>query len=889
MRNLKRTLSLVLAALMLMGMMVVGAGAASKDFTDASEIKNVEAVDVMVALGVLEGGDKGDFQPNSILTREQAAKIICYLLLGSESAEKLTTNSAVFNDVAANRWSAPYISYCVNMGILAGDGQGNFFPEGKLTGAAFAKMLLVALGYDASIEKYVGNDWMINVSSDAIAAGIVPSGLVLSNELSRQDAAQLAFETLTADMVKYDSKGSVSVGDIVINQNASAEKIAASNKTGYKTSGNDEYQQFCEKYFADLKLNENSSDDFGAPASKWTYKNKVVGTYAQAADATYTEAVKSKDLYSDLGLDTTVKADVIKDGKADTAFTIQKGNTTEIGGKGVVVNAYADDKNNVTLVVINTYVGEVSKVTAAKGDDKAYVTVDGLNYETENFAKDDVVLYTKADGVIQSMALAEKVEGVEVTRVNGTTSFVADGNTYKFNSNVTFSSDVKVDSVLDLYLDSYGYVMKVNVSKASSDYAYVIDVGFDKGRYSNEDNYYAKLVLADGTQTEVTVDGDKLAGSDYDAKVITLKAMKGDIVEYTKDSKDLYTLTSKADSATGKVEIKKGESAMTFGSTTKYANSKTIFMVQSGTGSKATYTTYTGYANVPSMSKDSGATYTVFCKSGDVATIVFVSGVSATSKDVVYVLASKDGSEVKDSNAGTYYEYKAVVNGEITTVKMDEKIAGSSDVLYSSISYADKDNEILDTSACEAFSTNKSDDSYAVTGKVTAEPKDDILGIANVNYALSSDAELYAVTSGDKIETGALADVAKDGTVTAIVKNGEIVAIFYGVKNDSTLGPDASATYSVSLAKDEKTSSTLNLTVKSTNDGDSTTKFTYKVFAYGITAGKDTASQVNAGEGTLANGTLTVPAITNTNNALVYYVVVTVGGSDLTTSTVIGG
>ena len=50
MRNLKRVLSLALAALMLMGMMVVGAGAASKDFTDASEIKNVEAVDVMVAL-----------------------------------------------------------------------------------------------------------------------------------------------------------------------------------------------------------------------------------------------------------------------------------------------------------------------------------------------------------------------------------------------------------------------------------------------------------------------------------------------------------------------------------------------------------------------------------------------------------------------------------------------------------------------------------------------------------------------------------------------------------------------------------------------------------------------------------------------------------------------
>ena len=34
MRNLKRTLSLVLAAVMLVGMMVVGASAASSDFVD---------------------------------------------------------------------------------------------------------------------------------------------------------------------------------------------------------------------------------------------------------------------------------------------------------------------------------------------------------------------------------------------------------------------------------------------------------------------------------------------------------------------------------------------------------------------------------------------------------------------------------------------------------------------------------------------------------------------------------------------------------------------------------------------------------------------------------------------------------------------------------------
>ncbi len=43
MRNLKRTLSLVLAAVMLVGMMVVSASAASSDFTDKDEITYTEA------------------------------------------------------------------------------------------------------------------------------------------------------------------------------------------------------------------------------------------------------------------------------------------------------------------------------------------------------------------------------------------------------------------------------------------------------------------------------------------------------------------------------------------------------------------------------------------------------------------------------------------------------------------------------------------------------------------------------------------------------------------------------------------------------------------------------------------------------------------------------
>ena len=804
MRNLKRTLSLVLAAAMLIGMMVVSASAASSDFTDSSEITNTEAVDVMTAIGVFEGTDKGAFNPSGILTREQAAKIIAVMLLGQEDADKLGTNSSVFKDVAADRWSAGYISYCTQQGILAGTGNGNFDPEGELTGLAFAKMLLVALGYDAKVAGYVGDDWSINVAADAVNSGIAPKGIVLSNAMTREQAAQMAFQTLTADTVYYTNKGTTVIGSdgtqVIVGDSAPV-KVSANKSDDYRTVNDDrdEVLQFCEKYFSDLTLKSNATDAFGRPADLWKNGTKEIGTYSVSADASYTEEVNAKTLYSDLSLDKTITADLTEDGKSNGTFTIEKGNTAnKLGGNGVLVEAFVKESGNsttVSLVVINTYAGEISKVTAAKDGDPRSVTVDGLKYETEAFEVDDVVLYTKADGEIQTMALAEKVDGVDVTKTTGTSSFVANGETYKYSKTISASNkdDVKVDSVLDLYLDAYGYVIKVDVSKASSDYAYVVDTGNDSGRYDDENAYYAKLLLADGTVVEAEIDEDSLKGDKPADKLKDLQGMKNFIVEYTKSSKDIYTIKSVSKSAltSGNVEINKGEAGMKLGSATTnyYANSKTIFLVQSGTGSKATYAVYTGYANVPDLKANYG-NYAVYCKTegSNLATMVFISGVSASSDDIVYVLSSKKGTEVKDSD-GTYYEYKAVVNGEITTIKMDERLAsdGTADVLLNVIAYYDTDNEILDASECKEYSKTTTDDTYQLANaEVTAEAKDGVIGLkkdaADKTYAISDKVEVYAVTKGDKIETGVLADVEKGMTVTAIVKNGEVVSIFYGSK-----------------------------------------------------------------------------------------------------------
>ena len=62
MKNLKRTLSLALASVMLLGMMVVGSSAA---FIDADEIVNKKAVEITAGLGLFAGNPDGSFNPKA--------------------------------------------------------------------------------------------------------------------------------------------------------------------------------------------------------------------------------------------------------------------------------------------------------------------------------------------------------------------------------------------------------------------------------------------------------------------------------------------------------------------------------------------------------------------------------------------------------------------------------------------------------------------------------------------------------------------------------------------------------------------------------------------------------------------------------------------------------
>ena len=146
---MKKFLSLVLALVMTMSLVTVSAGA--KDFTDDSEITYKEAVDVISALGVVDGYSGGDFKPTEVLTRGAAAKIICNLILGPTTASYLSADTAPFKDVPVTNVFAGYITYCSQQGIINGYADGTFRPTATLSGNAFMKMLLGALAMTAPL------------------------------------------------------------------------------------------------------------------------------------------------------------------------------------------------------------------------------------------------------------------------------------------------------------------------------------------------------------------------------------------------------------------------------------------------------------------------------------------------------------------------------------------------------------------------------------------------------------------------------------------------------------------------------------------------------------------------------------------------------------------
>ena len=565
--------------------------------------------------------------------------------------------------------------------------------------------------------------------------------------VNREEACLYAFNTLKATMVEYDKNSTVTVGNITIKEQSDAKEMANTAKT--ETIKDDNKMQFAEKYFTDLKLNSNAHDDFARPANQWKVKAEEIGTYPLTPDATYTAKAKVSEIYKDLGLGSTVKkADVTVyvDGVEDAsqpACDIKKSDdTTKFGDNGVLTEVfYDDDADTITITEVNTYVGTIAKSVKATSTKDAYVVVTpekpisgkapisaNEEFETEaKFEDDAYVLYTysKDANEIKSVALATKVEGT-VTRAENdkdndkkdAKALTIDGTKYKDSKYVAGEklSSVSVKEDYTVYLDAYGYMIYVEENEEIGNYALVLDTA-NKGDFVGKK---AELLFTDGTTKVVTTEKDYSTGIN--------KIEDNRIVTYKVDADGVYTLrevdTKKASytDLDAALDMKNDRASITItadntngklNKSTVTANSATVFVVRD-TVDADDYTAYTGIKNAPTI-KTTGATEDVkkagvylYCKSDNskMVTVMFIIpgakvDVSDESSDALY-LSNKSISNLIHDSDDDYYEFNAVVNGEIKTVK----VADDAKIL-------DKDGNITSTKAVDAdglyksYATNK--------------------------------------------------------------------------------------------------------------------------------------------------------------------------------------
>ena len=548
---MKKFLSLVLALVMTMSLVTVSAGA--KDFTDDSEITYKEAVDVISALGVVDGYSDGDFRPDDVLTRGAAAKIICNLILGPTTASALSAGTAPFKDVPVTNTFAGYITYCSQQGIISGYADGTFRPTGTLSGNAFMKMLLGALGYDSSIEGYTGANWQVSVIKQASGIGLDDGNdeFVGSQAVTRQEAALYAFNMLQATMVEYDKKDTIVVGDITINTTSTRKDVENNTNTDGNIDGErngDGLMQFGEKYFKDLEK-EDATDIFGHPSSKWVYDGDDVGTYANEADATY--VVEDDDM--DVGQVVTsssymnYSSSEAKDAKYFLNGDDNEVKSSELVAVGDIVEAYENDNGDVETVVVSRYtVAKIDKVDTdvstaeSRNGASEVLTLTDLDGDNSNdyydkyddaektlrgyassYDEGSVLAVAFRDGKFGDEVLAsyeaEAVTG-EVTAFREDETVTMDGTKYEFARSKDgtdgfvdgITKNFDFDKEYTIYLTADGYVIGVEGAAGAdlNDGYYVTGVYCEESRYNaNKFTWYAQAVsLADGSASDIELD-----------------------------------------------------------------------------------------------------------------------------------------------------------------------------------------------------------------------------------------------------------------------------------------------------------------------------------------------------------------------------------------------
>ncbi len=144
----------------------------------------------------LQGYPDGCFHPDDTLTRAQCAAMLSRLDPAFDP-ERFTV-SLPFSDTGAERWFAPYLSFCHQRGLVRGYPDGTFRPDGAMTRGEFASVVRNALALESAGEEFFPDTekhWARYPIAQLVQAGILdgyPDGTFRPDEpVTRAEAAKI--------------------------------------------------------------------------------------------------------------------------------------------------------------------------------------------------------------------------------------------------------------------------------------------------------------------------------------------------------------------------------------------------------------------------------------------------------------------------------------------------------------------------------------------------------------------------------------------------------------------------------------------------------------------------------------------------------------------------
>ncbi len=196
-KNLKKVISTIAAVAIL----ATSASAFAVTFPDVDESASYAgAVELLTALGVVNGDENGKFNPDNTVTRAEFAKMVVEALGKGEAAA--SSSYTKFAD-AQGHWAAGYIEAGVAAEFINGYDENTFGPDDTVTFAQAVKMLVGAAGYESWAQQAGG--WKAGYMSYGSSLGII-SGVKVAEDaaLTRAECATLIANAMKAPLLITD-------------------------------------------------------------------------------------------------------------------------------------------------------------------------------------------------------------------------------------------------------------------------------------------------------------------------------------------------------------------------------------------------------------------------------------------------------------------------------------------------------------------------------------------------------------------------------------------------------------------------------------------------------------------------------------------------------------